>query len=113
MSKGSLRSKLSCSECELLIRFGLPCKHYLVQSFEDGASIPRSLIHPRWWINSEPIRITGWVPTYCVFALSISPSRHSATPFQHPYISLNRNQITGLELQVLEAREDLTGYART
>ena len=113
INKGSLRPNPSCSECELLIRFGLPCKHYLAQPFEDGAPIPRSLIHPRWWINSEPIRISEWTPTYRTFALSMSPSQHSVSSIRNPYISPNRNQITGLGLQVLEAREDLTGYACT
>ena len=33
-------------------------------------------------------------------------------PASRPYASLQRNRMTGLGLQVLEARDELTGYAR-
>ena len=45
---GSLRAQLEpCTTCELLVRYGLPCKHHLRQVCLDGAPIPRSLLHPR------------------------------------------------------------------
>jgi len=113
INKGTLRPELPCAQCELIVRFGLPCKHYLALPFQDGSPIPRSLIHPRWWINGEPIQITKWVPLYRTFALPISPPRNTSSQLQNPYLSPSKNRITGLGLQILEAREGLTGYART
>ena len=98
-----------CTDCELLVRFGLPCKHYLIRACVEGSPIPRSLLHPRWWVHSEPIKVTAWTPIYQTFALPVSPARPTVA---HPYVSPRRNEITGLGLQVLEAREELTGYAR-
>jgi hypothetical protein len=112
MNTGVLRPKAACSQCELVIRFGLPCKHYLALPFQDGAPIPRSLLHPRWWINSEPVRLTHWKPLYHTFSLPILPPRNAPQLPQSLYISPLRNQITRIGLQVLEARESLTGYAR-
>jgi hypothetical protein len=34
-------------QCELPLRFGLPCKHYLLRAYQMGDPIPRSLLHPR------------------------------------------------------------------
>lgn len=49
---GSLEAELTpCNSCELLLRFGLPCKHYLRQICLNGSPIPRSLLHPRWWLQ--------------------------------------------------------------
>jgi hypothetical protein len=114
IATGSLRPGISlCSHCELIMRFGLPCRHFLALPCQDGAPIPRSLVHPRWWINGEPIQIAEWVPSYRTFALPISPPRDPQSRPSNPYISPRRNEITGLGLQILEARESLTGYART
>lgn len=110
--KGSLYPKTACS-CELLIRFGLPCRHYLALPCQNGAPIPQSLIHPRWWIHGPLIQFSEWIPLYRTFTLPISPLQPSGPCFEHPYLSPQRNKITGLGLQVLGARDSLTGYART
>ena len=112
INRASHQSKAACSSCELLIRYGLPCKHYLASPCQDGAPIPRSMIHPRWWLNGEPIQITRWAPLYHTYTLPMSPPRPPQAT-QNPYLSPRRNEITTLGLQVLEAREGLTGYART
>jgi hypothetical protein len=52
------------------------------------------------------------VPLYHTFTLLISPLRPPQIT-QNPYLSSHRNEITTLGLQVLEAREGLTGYAHT
>lgn len=45
---GSLRALLEpCTHCELLVRYGLPCRHHLRQVCLDEAPIPRSLLYPR------------------------------------------------------------------
>ena len=113
INRGILRADtLFCTDCELILRFGLPCKHYLAVPCQDGASIPRSLVHPRWWIHGEPIQQAEWVPTLRTVTLPISPPRNLVIQ-SNPFISPRRNEITGLGLQILEAREGLTGYART
>jgi hypothetical protein len=35
-------------QCQLLLRWYLPCKHYLFAIARSGQPIPKSLIHPRW-----------------------------------------------------------------
>ena len=111
INRATHQFKAACSSCELLVRYGLPCKHYLAGPCQDGAPIPRSMIHPRWWLNGEPIQITRWAPIYHTFTLPISPPRPPQAT-QNPYLSPHRNEITTLGLQVLEARDNLTGYAR-
>jgi hypothetical protein len=39
------------SACELLIRFGLLCKHWLYKAFVDDVPIPLSLFYPRWLLD--------------------------------------------------------------
>lgn len=113
LSDGTLRPTTSpCSTCELLIRFGLPCRHYLVAPCHDGIPIPRSLFHPRWWINGEKIQIATWTPSYRTFALPLSPPRPGPAPPIAPPISPRRNEFTRRGLQTLEARDGLQGYAR-
>ena len=51
-------------QCELLLQFGLPCKHYLLRAYQMGDPIPRSLLHPRWWLNGPLICRTNWKPEY-------------------------------------------------
>ena len=63
-------------KCELLIQFSLPCKHHLLQAYQTGQPVPKSLLHPRWWLNGPPNRFADWQPTYPEEqALIISPKR--------------------------------------
>ncbi len=52
-----------CS-CEIILRFGIACKHHLFRAFRSGKPIPRSLVHPRWWIHGPIINFTDWHPKY-------------------------------------------------
>jgi hypothetical protein len=56
-----IKGSLPC-ECHILRRFGLPCKHYLQRSFFSGEAIPRSLIHPRYWLRGPTIHPRDWKP---------------------------------------------------
>lgn len=38
-------------QCELPIRYGIPCKHWLYQSFIEKTQVPVSLFHPRWLLD--------------------------------------------------------------
>src|SRR5258705_2640901 len=50
-------------QCPLLHQFGLPCKHHLFHYYQTGSPVPRSLCHPRWWLNfNGAITITNWAP---------------------------------------------------
>jgi hypothetical protein len=46
------------------LRFGLPCKHYILRAYQIGDPIPQSLLHPRWWLNGPLICRTNWKPEY-------------------------------------------------
>jgi hypothetical protein len=62
MNNGELLSE-SC-ECEILLRYGIACRHYLLQAFLDGTTIPKTLLHPRWWLAGPPITTPNWKPFY-------------------------------------------------
>lgn len=57
-------ASLGDCHCEILLRFGIACKHYLLRCFRSGEPIPRSLLHPRWWLQGPAIRSTNWKPQY-------------------------------------------------
>ena len=40
--------------CEILVRYLLPCRHLLFRACAEGFPIPLSLFHPRWWIDDVP-----------------------------------------------------------
>jgi hypothetical protein len=88
-------------ECELLMRFSLPCKHHLLHACATGIPIPKSLFHPRWWLNGPPISkaLTPWKPQY---STSVNASATSQ----------RLNDLTATGLQVLTARDALTGLAK-
>jgi hypothetical protein len=94
-----------CQECELILRWSLPCRHHLAQAYITGQPIPRSLVHPRWWINGPVITEAGWAPLYFTTTLPLSPSRH-------PYANGRRNDITSTSLEILDARETLADHAK-
>ena len=47
-------------DCEILHRYSLPCKHFLLKVAQSGCPIPRSLLHPRWWLNGPVVRRGPW-----------------------------------------------------
>jgi hypothetical protein len=51
-------------KCSILLRFGLACKHHLIRAFLSDEPIPKSLLHPRWWLHGPTIRYSGWEPSY-------------------------------------------------
>jgi hypothetical protein len=50
--------------CQLLLRYSLPCKHYLLRACQTGIPLSKSLVHPRWWLKGPIIRYDRWVPFY-------------------------------------------------
>src|SRR3989440_2119574 len=63
-ASGVTDTNLTDCHCELLLRYGLPCKHHLLQAYRTGQPIPRSLLHPRWWLDGLIIQMGKWVPIY-------------------------------------------------
>jgi hypothetical protein len=63
-ASGVTDTNLIDCNCELLLRYGLPCKHHLLQAYHTGQPIPRSLLHPRWWLDGPAIQTGKWVPIY-------------------------------------------------
>jgi hypothetical protein len=68
---------LGLCTCELLARYGLPCKHHLLQAYQTGQILPRSILHPRWWLDGPEIKIGKWSPSYAPQQeLVLSPKRN-------------------------------------
>ena len=83
------------------MRFSLPCKHHLLHACATGIPIPKSLFHPRWWLNGPPISkaLTPWKPQYSTSVNAFATSQRL-------------NDLTATGLQVLTARDALTGLAK-
>jgi hypothetical protein len=50
--------------CQFLLRYSLPCKHYLFRACQTGEPLPKSLVYPRWWLKGSTIRHDRLVPFY-------------------------------------------------
>ena len=46
--------------CELPLRYGLPCKHWMYPAFEKNCQLPLSLFHPRWLFDGPPVLYEVW-----------------------------------------------------
>ena len=51
-------------ECPIRLRYGIACRHHLLQAFLDNTPLPKTLLHPRWWLGGPPITATNWKPFY-------------------------------------------------
>jgi hypothetical protein len=92
-------TNLTDCRCELLLRYGLPCKHYLLQAYRTGQPIPRSLLHPRWWLDGPVIKTGKWTPIYGQErTLVLSPKG---------------NGLADAALQLIETRDTLNPEARS
>lgn len=91
--------ELGPCDCDILLRYSLPCRHYLLTVYETGMPIPRSLLHPRWWLKGPTISARKWSPTYGEEqVLTLSPKRRDIHSALH---------------EVLESRERLEGEERS
>ena len=87
----------SACQCELLLRYGLPCRHHLQEVYRSGMPIPRSLCHSRWWIGGPAIQFSNWQPSIPTAILPISPPR---------------NQVTQSAQKLIDLRDSLQGEAK-
>jgi hypothetical protein len=61
---------------KLIARYSLPCRHYLLRAYQIGLPLPKSLIHPRWWLKGPTIRKGAWQSAYAQEkALILLPKR--------------------------------------
>jgi hypothetical protein len=42
----------------------LPCSHDLQRAYNTGLPIPKSLVHPRWWVEGHTPTTAAWEPSY-------------------------------------------------
>jgi hypothetical protein len=96
---------VACIECELMLRYSLPCRHHLAQACLTSQPIPKSLIHPHWWIYGPKITQRNWIPSY----YTIDPPIAS---HQNQYLEPRRMNITSTGLQIINAAEQFSGYNR-
>jgi hypothetical protein len=88
--------------CRLRLQWYLPCKHQLFGLASSGLPIPKSLVHPRWWIRGPPIRTIGWVPVY-------QEESQQTGVLTTNYLSLQRRQLTSTDQSLLTIRDALSG----
>ena len=51
-------------DCLLPMRYGLPCRHWMIKAVTEGFPLPISLVHPRWWLSGSPVRAGEWAMGY-------------------------------------------------
>jgi hypothetical protein len=79
--------------CSLLYRYGIACRHHLLRAFLDNTPLPKTLLHPRWWLNDSTIAPTNWAPFYPVQGVQ-----------QPPQPGQQRHQATAIELSQIRAQ---------
>jgi hypothetical protein len=52
------------------LRYGLPCRHWMLKSVLKGFFLPLSLVHSRWWLSESPVLQGGWTMGYYNAALN-------------------------------------------
>jgi hypothetical protein len=52
----------------------LPCSHDLRLAFDTGIPIPKSLLHPRYWIEGYPPQEQNWQPAYTPIPMMVAPT---------------------------------------
>ena len=50
--------------CELPVRYGLPCRHWMYASIVEKCQLPLSLFHPRWHLDGPSVLYDRWVMTW-------------------------------------------------
>jgi hypothetical protein len=50
--------------CELPVRYGLPCRHWMYNCLVEEVPLPLSLFHPRWLFDGLAILYNRWAMTW-------------------------------------------------
>ena len=94
--------------CEVVVRFGLPCRHahHLLRAAIESFPIPITLLHPRWRLDGPEAGLGGWQPHYYepdFFDDSISHDKN-----RNRFVSSTAEQQALYERLPKEARDVLT-----
>lgn len=46
-----------CRACELPLRYGIPCSHWMAVAIRDDMPLPASLFHPRWFLDEPHVDV--------------------------------------------------------
>ena len=107
-----MNSNLGEYFCSILLRFGLACKYYLRRIYLSGQPIPKSLVHPRWWIHGPTIRYTNWQPTYPEEIVTRPTSPEPTYSVEQVLGLLAPEEKTRFERQILQSRIELEEIGR-
>jgi hypothetical protein len=108
---------LGLCECELLYRYGLPCKHHLLRAARSGEPLPRVLLHPRWWLHGPAIQQLDWQPSYGEEQVVVmSPPRRTLMASTHSLLefrdTLQAEERSRLDARILHTHEALLAAAQ-
>jgi hypothetical protein len=51
-------------QCELLVRYGIPCRHWMYVAYSRECQLPLSLFHPRWPLYGPVVVRRRWKMTW-------------------------------------------------
>jgi MULE transposase domain len=112
-----MRAKLQTNQelgechCNILQQYSLPCRHYLRLLWNTGAPIPRSFLHPRWWLKGPVTQLGNWVPSSeQVLARPSSPRQQDVHSVLHDIMGA-RDQLMGDERARFDEQIFRTGRA--
>ncbi|KIX06425.1 uncharacterized protein Z518_04401 [Rhinocladiella mackenziei CBS 650.93] len=95
MMRGEQLSEIC--ECPILYQFGIACRHHLLWAFLENLPLPKTLLHPRWWLSGSEITERNWKPFY---------------PSKAPQEDLRSNQDAQQALLLAEIRNQLNPEER-
>jgi hypothetical protein len=93
--------------CPILLRFGLPCIHHLRRAYLSGQAIPKSLLHPRWWIRGTITRYTNWEPRYPDDVARVTPQPEPSYTVDDLLGVLPPEEKARFEYQILQSKKAL------
>jgi hypothetical protein len=99
--------------CPILHRFGIACRHHLLRAFLENSPLPKTLLHPRWWLNGPPIPPINWAPFYPVQAAVAMPQleqlghQSQATELSQIRLQLNTEERHRFDSQIEQVHQNL------
>lgn len=82
--------------CELLLRWGLPCRHWLYPAFLQDIPIPASLVHPRWFLDGPSRLKAPWKMRF-VIDHDVSKSQSDNSGLENHDTSISLSTSSGSE----------------
>jgi hypothetical protein len=86
--------------CELPLRYGLPCKHWMYAAFLRGCQLPLSLFHPRWLFDGPPVLHERWKMSWSDSVQAPSPTR-VPEPSQSRFHGRGEEMVKGAALEAV------------